>query len=301
MSKHRNLPHFSMLAGFLILTASAIAGQTGQTNIAKPGEQVERHLSGDQTFKEWSLDPSTNDAIKRIKVCRVETLCKMRFKEGQTPRMRVRNLVSPLRYEDDATPIPESFTRQIRQAFDNLREKQGVKVRFIGYTDDAKLNDLDQSTFGDHLSLSKARAHRVALTVQETLGLPASAIESDGRGASHPLASNATAQGQTLNRRIEDEFWYDTSKGVPGTLWVRTGRSATDPTDTGQWTEVAPLATSVAYGTSYGQEPRAGTLNTYAHEDHQHGTPPPEVHVGDTDPYTYAVPMTVDLWYDTSV
>ena len=209
MSKHRNLPHFSMLAGFLILTASAIAGQTGQTNIAKPGEQVERHLSGDQTFKEWSLDPSTNDAIKRIKVCRVETLCKMRFKEGQTPRMRVRNLVSPLRYEDDATPIPESFTRQIRQAFDNLREKQGVKVRFIGYTDDAKLNDLDQSTFGDHLSLSKARAHRVALTVQETLGLPASAIESDGRGASHPLASNATAQGQTLNRRIEVEFWYD--------------------------------------------------------------------------------------------
>src|SRR5262249_49567120 len=34
-------------------------------------------------------------------------------------------------------------------------------------------------------------------------------IESDGRGASHPLASNATAQGRTVNRRIEVEFWYD--------------------------------------------------------------------------------------------
>ena len=111
-------------------------------------------------------------------------------------------------------------------------------------------------------------------------------------GNTDPYAADPTS---------EDEFWYDTSKGVPGTLWVRTGRSPTDPTDTGQWTEVAPLATSVSYGTSYGQEPRAGTLNTYAHEDHQHGTPPPEVHVGDTDPYTYAVPMTVDLWYDTSV
>jgi len=111
-------------------------------------------------------------------------------------------------------------------------------------------------------------------------------------GNTDPYAADPTS---------EDEMWYDTSKGVPGTLWVRTGRSATDPTDTGQWTEVAPLGTSVSYGTSYGQEPRAGTLNTYAHEDHQHGTPPPEVHVGDTDPYTYAVPMTVDLWYDTSV
>jgi hypothetical protein len=45
--------------------------------------------------------------------------------------------------------------------------------------------------------------------MQKILGLPASAIESDGRGASHPLASNETAQGRTLNRRIEVEFWYD--------------------------------------------------------------------------------------------
>jgi hypothetical protein len=45
--------------------------------------------------------------------------------------------------------------------------------------------------------------------MQEILGLPASAIESDGRGASRPLASNETAQGRALNRRIEVEFWYD--------------------------------------------------------------------------------------------
>ena len=63
--------------------------------------------------------------------------------------------------------------------------------------------------YGNHLSLSKARAHRVALAMQENLGLPGSAIESDGRGASHPLASNETAQGRAMNRRIEVEFWYD--------------------------------------------------------------------------------------------
>src|SRR5690242_12703037 len=84
-----------------------------------------------------------------------------------------------------------------------------MTVRFIGYTDDAPLTGLDESTYGNHLSLSKARAHRVALEMQKILGLPASAIESDGRGASHPLASNETAQGRALNRRIEVEFWYD--------------------------------------------------------------------------------------------
>src|SRR5207245_2509927 len=149
------------------------------------------------------------DETKLIKVCRLETVCKMRYKEGHTPRTRVRNLVAPLRNEDETTPISGAFTKQVQQALNNLPDKRGVTVRFIGYTDDAPLTGLDESTYGNHLSLSKARAHRVALAMQQILGLPASAIESDGRGASHPLASNETAQGRRLNRRIEVEFWYD--------------------------------------------------------------------------------------------
>src|SRR5215510_11204632 len=178
MSKHKHLPHLLLLVGGLVMLASAAAGQI---KTAKPGEQVERHLSGDQTFKEWSLDANVTDDIKRIKVCRVQELCKMRFMEGQTPRMRVRNLVAPLRYESETIAISEDFTRQVRQAFSNLEGKQGVKIRFIGYTDDAPLTGRDESTYGNHLSLSKAMAQRVALAMQEILGLPASAIESDGR------------------------------------------------------------------------------------------------------------------------
>jgi flagellar motor protein MotB len=181
----------------------------GQVNTAKPGEPVERHLSSDQTFKQWSHDSDRTDEFKRIKVCRVEAVCKMRYKDGQTPRTRVKNLVMPLRYEDETVPISDAFTKQIRQALNNLRDKQGVTVRFIGYTDDAPLTGPDESVYGNQLSLSKARAQRVALAMQGILGLPASAIESDGRGASHPLASNATAQGRAMNRRVEVEFWYD--------------------------------------------------------------------------------------------
>src|SRR5262249_15564258 len=160
----------------------------------------------DQKFREWALDNATDDA-KRIKVCRVETVCKMRFKEGETPRTRVRNLVVPLRYEDENVPVSEGFTRQIQQALENLRDRQGVKVRFIGYTDNAPLTARDEQTYGDHLSLSKARAYRVAMTIQEKLGLSTSTVESDGRGDSNPLAPNDTVQGRTLNRRIEVEFW----------------------------------------------------------------------------------------------
>jgi len=149
------------------------------------------------------------DDIKRIKVCRTETVCKMRYKEGQARRARLRNVVVPLHYDDETTPISEAFTTQVRQALDNLHDKQHVTVRFLGYTDDAKLTGRDERIYGNALSLSKARARRVALAVQDALKLPTSAIESDGRGSSRPLASNDTAQGRTLNRRVEVEFWYD--------------------------------------------------------------------------------------------
>src|SRR6185437_2907308 len=116
MSEQRHLP---LVVGFLIMTASVCMGQV---NMAKPGEQAERHLSSDQTMKQWSLNSNQADDVKRIKVCRVETVCKMRFKDGQTPRTRVKNLVMPLRYQDENIAISDAFTKQIRQALDNLRD-----------------------------------------------------------------------------------------------------------------------------------------------------------------------------------
>ncbi len=217
--------HLLLIVGLLIAAAPV---SIGQVNTAKPGQPVERQLSSDQTMKEWSHDPNQTDNIKRIKVCRVEDVCKMRFKEGQTPRTRVKNLVMPLRYQDENVSISDAFTKQVQQALNNLRDKQGVTVRFIGYTDDAPLTGRDESVYGNQLALSKARAQRVALAMQKILGLPASAIESDGRGAHHPLASNATVQGRTINRRIEVEFWYDDP------LQELSGRAATVPGRSGR-------------------------------------------------------------------
>ncbi len=108
MSKRR---HLLLIAGFLLMSAPA---GVGQVNTAKPGEPVERHLSSDQTFREWSHDSKPTDETKLIKVCRVEAVCKMRYREGQTPRTRVRNLVVPLRNEDETTPISDAFTKPRR-------------------------------------------------------------------------------------------------------------------------------------------------------------------------------------------
>ncbi len=149
------------------------------------------------------------EQILRVKVCRMETVCKLRYREGHEHRARVRNLVAPLHFGDETVGVPQAFIEQIGQALHNLRDKQNVTVKFIGFTDDVPLTGRAEQIYGTHLALSKARAHRVALAVQEALALPTAAIASDGRGASLPLASNETTRGQALNRRVEVEFWHD--------------------------------------------------------------------------------------------
>ncbi|HWJ05790.1 MAG TPA: OmpA family protein, partial [Steroidobacteraceae bacterium] len=149
------------------------------------------------------------EEIKRVKVCRMETVCKLSYQEGHARRARVRNLVQPLRYDDESTAVSVEFTEQVRKAVANLADKRHVVVRFIGHADNVPLSGRNERIYGDHLALSKARARRVALEIQERLGLPTAAIDSDGRGAAYPVASNDTTQGRALNRRVEVEFWYD--------------------------------------------------------------------------------------------
>ena len=147
--------------------------------------------------------------IKQVKVCRMQTLCKLRFKEGAARRSRLSNVVPPLHYDADNVQVTPEFVEHIRKALNNLRDKPNVVVKFIGYTDQAALSERDERIYGDLVALSKARAHRAALAVQEALKLPGTQIATDGRGTAAPLGSNDTAQGRALNRRIEVQFWYD--------------------------------------------------------------------------------------------
>ena len=147
--------------------------------------------------------------ITRVSVCRIETVCKLTYREGHAQRARLRNVIAPLHYDEQNMEIPSAFLEQLQEALVNLRTKQNVVVKFVGHTDSLPLSGRDARIYGTSLSLSKARAHRVALAVQDALRLPSQAVQSDGYGASRPIASNDTAQGRQLNRRVEVEFWYD--------------------------------------------------------------------------------------------
>lgn len=149
--------------------------------------------------------------IKRVKLCRIETLCKIRYKAGHAKRARLKNLVPPLRYVDGMAQIPAQFIKQLKEARYNLRDKANVQIKLIGHTDSVPLEGRMARIYGEHVALSKAQARRVALAVQGAMKLSNRQIDSDGRGAALPIASNDFETGRAANRRIEVEFWHDDS------------------------------------------------------------------------------------------
>jgi len=149
--------------------------------------------------------------IKRVKLCRIETLCKIRYKAGHAKRARLKNLVPPLRYVDGMAVIPAQFIKQLKEARFNLRDKANVQIKLIGHTDSIPLEGRMARIYGEHVALSKAQARRVALAVQGAMNLTNRQIDSDGRGAALPIASNDFETGRAANRRIEVEFWHDDS------------------------------------------------------------------------------------------
>src|SRR5262249_42856729 len=110
--------------------------------------------------RETDQEVLVRQEIKKVKVCRVQTLCQRSVKEGAGRRGRLSNVVPPLHYEQDNVQVPPEYIEQINKALGNLQDKSGLVIKFIGYTDEATLSERDERIYGDLVSLSKARARR---------------------------------------------------------------------------------------------------------------------------------------------
>ena len=77
-----------------------------------------------------------------------------------------------------------------------LKDNPSVRVKIVGHTD----SDGDDSK---NLDLSKRRGISVKNAFATEYGLDQARIETDGKGETEPIASNATSDGKAKNRRVE--------------------------------------------------------------------------------------------------
>ncbi len=63
------------------------------------------------------------EEFRRIKVCRTETVCRLRYREGEERRTRVQNLVPPLHFSEESIDVSPEFIGQIGQALRNMGDR----------------------------------------------------------------------------------------------------------------------------------------------------------------------------------
>ncbi|WP_299398295.1 OmpA family protein [uncultured Gelidibacter sp.] len=77
-----------------------------------------------------------------------------------------------------------------------LRQDENMKLNIVGHTDSDGSSDAN-------LKLSKERAQAVKDALVNLYNIPESRLQSDGKGASNPVADNTTPDGKAQNRRVE--------------------------------------------------------------------------------------------------
>jgi chemotaxis protein MotB len=94
---------------------------------------------------------------------------------------------------------PEGQAALVKVA-DALKNVDGKIVRVEGHTDDVPTDP--KGVFPSNWELSTTRALAVVKLLQDN-GVPAQRLSAAGYGEFHPIASNKSGQGKSLNRRIE--------------------------------------------------------------------------------------------------
>lgn len=117
----------------------------------------------------------------------------------RTPKgIRVR-VPTALLFEPGSAEVKEAAVPLLKELADVVAYK-GFDVRVEGHTDSTPVVG---GRYSSNWELSAARAASVVEVMVRRQGVDASRFEAVGRGAEHPVASNDTAAGRELNRRVD--------------------------------------------------------------------------------------------------
>jgi outer membrane protein OmpA-like peptidoglycan-associated protein len=101
-----------------------------------------------------------------------------------------------IRFETGSDVVQPESAPVLRQVAAYLESKPDVKLRITGHTDNVGSAEAN-------LDLSKRRAASVAKVLASEFKIAAERLETDGKGDTKPLSSNAKPEGRAMNRRVE--------------------------------------------------------------------------------------------------
>ncbi len=105
------------------------------------------------------------------------------------------DIPSDISFDTGRSAIKSNFAPVLDRFATSLRDNQNSDVRIVGHTDNTGTDAINNP-----LSVDRATNTRNYLTAR---GVSGSRIQVEGQGSYQPVASNATAEGRSRNRRVE--------------------------------------------------------------------------------------------------
>lgn len=105
------------------------------------------------------------------------------------------DIPSDISFDTGRSDIKGNFAPVLDRFAAGLRENQNTEVRIVGHTDNT-----GSDAINNPLSVDRATSTRNYLTAR---GVSGARIHVEGQGSYQPIASNATTDGRSRNRRVE--------------------------------------------------------------------------------------------------
>ena len=111
-----------------------------------------------------------------------------------TQRVELKEMDDRANFQFDSAELTPEGEAEMQALFDQLGDFKPTEVMVIGHTDSSGPEEYN-------MGLSEERAATVATMLAERY--PDASITTEGRGESDPIATNETAEGRRMNRRVE--------------------------------------------------------------------------------------------------
>jgi chemotaxis protein MotB len=119
-------------------------------------------------------------------------------------RLNLGEIAKFLRYDSGEASIRPEGYKVLDQLIEYLRTSGDARmIRVEGHADNVEIGPTLKSRYPSNWELSKARASGVLRYLVDKGGLDSARLASVGYGDGRPVATNATEEGRTSNRRVE--------------------------------------------------------------------------------------------------
>ncbi len=139
-------------------------------------------------------------ATKDITAPAVDNLLSLVKEEG---RLALPKIVIRPQFPTFGAELSEEDRKQLDELAQMLARFKIDHIDVVGHTDIVRIAPRSRNIYADNTALSFARAKSVGRYLTAALHLPPESLNLSGSGEREPIATNKTAEGRTLNRRVE--------------------------------------------------------------------------------------------------